>query len=431
MKYIESSYVELKLIVNADLKKEIIAFSNTSGGEIYIGIAKTGEICGIDNPEMEMERIKNMIRDGIKPDLTSYTSIDTVIENNKTIIKVTVSRGEKRPYHLSEKGLKPSGVYIRHGVTSAPASDELIRQMIKESDGTSFDKARSVNQELTFEFAKKYFSERNIKFENSNKRSLGLINSDGYFTNAALLLSDQCEHDIKCAIYDGESKTKFKSRKEFSGSILKQMEDSYEYISLSNGVRSSFDGLRRIDVLDYPEYAIREALLNTVVHRDYDYSGSTLISIFTDRIEFVSIGGLVKGITLTDIMRGVSQPRNTIIANIFYRLELIESYGTGIQRIIESYKLSGLKPRFETASASFVVTLPNTGYAADSFHDESLSDEERVLRLLKERKSITRKDIEKLLNCSSFPANKILKKLIQKGKIIRTGKARAIKYIEK
>lgn len=431
MKYIENSYIELKQIVNTDLKKEIIAFANTDGGEIYIGITKTGEVIGIENSEMEMERISNMIRDGIKPDLTSYTSINTIQDQNKSIIKITVSRGEKRPYHISEKGLKPSGVYVRRGVTSAPASDEAIRQMIKDSDGTSFDKVRSVNQDLSFEFAEKYFSDRKIKFEDSNKRSLGLINADGYFTNAALLLSDQCEHSIKCAIYDGKGKTNFKSRKEFFGSILKQMEEAYEYISLSNSVHSSFEGLRRIDVLDYPEYAIREALLNTVVHRDYDYSGSTLISIFTDRIEFVSIGGLVKGITLTDIMRGVSQTRNTVVANIFYRLELIESYGTGIQRIIESYELTGLKPIFETAAASFVVILPNIRFATDNLPDKTLSYDERVLKLLSEKDSITRKDIEILLNCSSFPANKTLNSLLKKDEIIRIGAARTTKYIRK
>lgn len=431
MEYIENSYLELKLIVNADFKKEVIAFANTDGGEIYIGITKTGVIVGVENSETEMERISNMIRDGIKPDLTAYTSINTILEQGKILIKITVSRGEKRPYHLSEKGLKPSGVYVRHGVCSAPASDEAIRQMIKDSDGTTFDKVRSINQELTFDFADKYFSDRKIKFEDTNKRSLGLVNTDGYFTNAALLLSDQCEHSIKCAIYEGKGKTNFKSRKEFFGSILKQMEDAYEFISLSNSIHSSFEGLRRIDVTDYPEYALREALINTVVHRDYDYSGSILISIFTDRIEFVSIGGLVKGITLTDIMRGISQSRNTIIAAIFYRLELIESYGTGIQRILESYEFSSLKPTFEAAAASFVVILPNMRVEENNLINESLPDDDRILQLLDVKGKITRKDVEVLLKCSSFPANNVIKNLLDRGKIVRIGAARATKYIRK
>jgi len=176
--------------------------------------------------------------------------------------------------------------------------------------------------------------------------------------------------------------------------------------------------------------ALREALLNTVVHRDYDYSGSILISIFTDRIEFVSLGGLVKGITLTDIMRGISQSRNTIIAGIFYRLELIESYGTGIQRILESYELTSLKATFEVAAASFVVILPNMSVYKNDLTDESLPDDEKVLQLLDAKGKITRKDIEVLFKCSSFPANNVIKKLLDKGKIVRIGAARATKYIK-
>lgn len=118
---------------------------------------------------------------------------------------------------------------------------------------------------------------------------------------------------------------------------MKQVDDTYEFLQLNNGLHSTFEGLRRIDNLDYPEAALREALLNAVVHRDYDYSGSIIINIYDDRMEFISLGGLVKGLTLQDIQSGASQPRNMVIANIFYRLDLIESYGTGIQKIMESY----------------------------------------------------------------------------------------------
>lgn len=111
----------------------------------------------------------------------------------------------------------------------------------------------------------------------------------------------------------------------------------YEYISRYNRIRAEFSGLHRIDKKDYPEEALREALLNSLVHRDYSYSGSILISIFDDRIEFVSIGGLVRGISLEDIMLGVSVTRNEKLANIFYRLMLIEAYGTGVPKIIRSY----------------------------------------------------------------------------------------------
>lgn len=431
MEYIESHTVELKESVTADIKKEIIAFANADGGEIYIGITNQGKLIGVDNAESEMERISNMIRDGIKPDLTGFTSVSSVRIGDSDIIKVSILRGMKRPYHLSDRGLKPGGVYIRHGITSAPASDEMIRQMIKESDGITFDKSRSINQDLTFHYAEKYFMDSKISFGDTNKRTLNLIDSDGYFTNAALLLSDQCEHSIKCAVYKGIGKTNFQARNEFTGSILKQMEEAFQYINTQNNLHSSIVLLKREDHPDYPLYAIREALINSIVHRDYDYSGSILINIYGDRIEFISIGGLVKGLTLADIMGGVSQPRNTIIANIFYRLELIESYGTGIRRIIESYEGSKNQPTFSPAPASFVVILPNRNYISEEQVAINISNEEKVLQLFKSKEKISRRDIEELLGCSAFPASRILSMLQKQNKIERIGSARATKYILK
>lgn len=431
MKYVESPQLELKEQINAEFKKEIIAFANTDGGEIYVGIARDGSITGIADPESEMEKIGNMIRDGIKPDLTAYTSVERVEDDGKNLIRVSVSRGLKRPYHLTDKGLKPTGVFVRHGVSSVPATDEAIRQMLRESDGTTFDKMRSINQELTFDYAEKTFQTSQVAFDAVHKRALGLIDVDGYYTNAALLLSDQCGHIIRCAVYEGTGKNKFKTRKEFSGSILKQMDDAYSFLSLNNNLRATFDGLRRIDHADYPEEAMREALVNAVVHRDYDYSGSIIINIYDDRMEFISLGGLVKGLTLADIKGGVSQPRNAVIANVFYRLELIESYGTGIQKILESYAGCGIEPKFAPAPASFVVTLPNRNTAETTASDPGLSREENILRLMAKQGAVTRKDVEQLLGCSSFPANKALAALVEQGKIVKTGAARGTKYVLK
>lgn len=434
MEYIESYTTELKEIVSADIKKEIIAFANADGGDIYAGITKHGTVIGVENAELEMERISNMIRDGIKPDLTGFTLISLIRDNGKDILKISVSRGSRRPYHLSDRGLKPSGVYIRHGITSAPASDEMIRQMIKESDGTSFDKLRSINQDLTFLYTERYFKEKNVSFEDYNKRTLGLIDSDGYFTNAALLLSDQCEHSIKCAVFKGTDKMYFRARNELKGSIFEQMENALLYVDTQNNKNTTFEGLYRIDNLDYPEEAIREALLNAVVHRDYDYSGSTIINIYDDRMEFVSLGGLAKGVTFEDIMIGISQSRNTVIANIFYRLELIESYGTGIRRIVKSYEGCENQPVFNHGPASFIVTLPNRTISFEQKVKkvkEKMSSEDQVLELFHSNKEVTRNDVQELLGCSAFPATKILNSLINKDLIEKIGSARSTRYILK
>lgn len=424
MAYKESYTVELKRELNADFKKEIIAFANCDGGEIYVGVDDNGKVIGIDNVEKTMEAIGNMIRDGIKPDLTVYTSIEEIKEKDMSAIRVTVLRGTKRPYHLTDKGLKPTGVFVRHGISSVPATDEMIREMLRESGGVAFDKSRCINQELTFNYAEKFFSESSVAFGAEQKRTLGLIDADGYYTNAALLISDQCEHSIKCAVYDGVGKTQFKMRKEYNGSILKQMNEAYEYISLSNNLNSTFDGLKRVEHPDYPEFAVREALINAIVHRDYDYSGSIIVNIFDDRIEFVSLGGLVKGITIEDIKNGISQARNTVIANVFYRLKLIESYGTGIKRIMEAYQKEAVQPSFNSATASFAVTLPKI---INRIND-NMSDRDKVLYIFKTKDKVTRKDIETHLGCSKSVAVKLLNSLIEEGLIAKSGEARSVVY---
>jgi ATP-dependent DNA helicase RecG len=202
------------------------------------------------------------------------------------------------------------------------------------------------------------------------------------------------------------------------------MNEAYEYISLSNNLNSTFDGLKRVEHPDYPEFAVREALINAIVHRDYDYSGSIIVNIFDNRIEIVSLGGLVKGITVEDIKNGISQARNTIIANVFYRLKLIESYGTGIKRIVEAYQKQALQPSFNPATASFAVTLPKM---INSRNDD-MSDRDKALAVFKVKDKVTRKDIEVQLDCSKSVAVRILNALIEDGLVEKSGEARAAAY---
>lgn len=340
----ESPTVEFKQDVTDNLKKEVIAFANTSGGELFIGIADDGTVIGLPDAHQTLEKVCNMLHDSIHPDILVHTYLEVVSLEKKDVVKITVSRGARRPYHLKSKGMKPSGVFIRYGTSVTNASDENIRQMIIESDGTNFETMRSLQQELTFTEATHIFEKQGLKFGTEQQRTLGLLTEDGYYTNLALLFSDQCEHTIKCARYLGKDKLQFQDRKEFSGSILTQVEAVYEYMQLFNATSASFEGLQRIEKETYPSYAIREALVNAVTHRDYSFSGSILLHLFQDRIEIVSVGGLVKGLTVEDIELGVSQSRNPKLANVLYRLKWIESYGTGLQRMKESYQPSSVQP---------------------------------------------------------------------------------------
>ena len=306
MIYQESETVELKSIVVDDIKKEIIAFANCEGGKLYIGVQDDGTVVGLDDPDGVALQISNMVRDAIKPDLTMFLHYKTLNENGKQIVAIDVQQGTERPYYISKKGLRPEGVFVRQGYSSVPATSTAIRRMIKETDGDYFEEMRSLEQDLTFEAAEKEFSERNILFGEAQMKTLGIMTHDGVYTNLGFLLSDQCVHTIKAAVFQGTTQNEFKDRKEFSGSLLRQMDEVYDYIDFRNQTHSSFQKLRRIDQRDYPETAVREALLNLLVHREYSFRASTFISLYMDRIEFTSIGGLVSGVTLKDVMMGIS-----------------------------------------------------------------------------------------------------------------------------
>lgn len=438
MAFRESETVELKEIVVDEIKKEIIAFANCGGGKLYIGVQDDGTVIGLDDPDSVSLQISNMTRDAIKPDITKFLHYETIEEDGKEIVVVDIQRGTDRPYYLAKKGMRPEGVYVRQGYSSVPATDTAIRRMIKETDGDCFEAMRCLNQDLTFETAKKEFGIRKVEFETCQMRTLKLIDQDNLYSNLALLLSDQCVHTIKVAVFQGTDQTIFKDRREFSGSLMKQMNEVYDFIDFRNQTRATIERLFRIDVRDYPEIAVREALLNLLVHRDYSFSASALISMYADRIEFVSIGGLMPGIDLEDIMLGISVCRNQDLANVFYRLHLIEAYGTGMGKIMKAYEGMEEKPSIETTKNAFKIILPNinakyelgnvsapkaeTATNTDAKTEKIVSDEEeKILEYAQSHGAITRNDVIKLLEVSTSTASRAIRKMVKSNILKQNG----------
>ena len=444
MLFRESETVELKEVVVDDIKKEIIAFANCDGGKLYIGVRDDGTVIGLDNADSVSLQISNMVRDAIKPDITMFLHYETIVENGKNIVAVDIQRGTDRPYYLAKKGMRPEGVYVRQGYSSVPATDTAIRRMIKETDGDRFEAMRCLNQDLTFEATKKEFELRKTDFGPQQMRTLKLIDQDGLYSNLALLLSDQCVHTIKVAVFQGTDQTIFKDRREFTGSLMQQMNEVYDFIDFRNQTRATIEKLYRIDVRDYPEVAVREALLNLLVHRDYSFSASAFISIYEDRIEFVSIGGLMPGIDLEDVMVGISVCRNQDLANVFYRLHLIEAYGTGMGKIMKAYESMQVKPVIETTKNTFKIILPNinakyetenatvktkSGTPVTVHTEKELSDEEgKILEYARKHGAITRNDVIGLLEVSASTAARVIRKMVKTNLLEQKGKARNTHY---
>lgn len=436
----ESEIIEFKREYTDEIKRTVVAFANTLGGQIHMGVGDDGKIIGLKDSHEDLLKVTNLLRDTIKPDVSLLTRVEIKEVEKKSIIIISVLEGLSKPYYLSSKGLRPEGVYIRKGSSTFSASESLIYSMIKETAGDNFEQAASMFQALSFDGVEAYFKRKGLELGAVQKRSLGLVSENGGLTQLGLILSDQCVHTIKCAVFEGSQKTIFKDRLEIQGSLLDQLETTFSYIDRYNRTRSEYRGLERIDRKDYPTEAIREALLNALVHRDYGYSASTLISIFDDRIEFVSVGGLLRGISLSDVLLGVSVLRNPKLANIFYRLHLIEAYGTGLMKIQNAYLGAQIKPTIETSDHAFKVTLPNINqryevdqdlsslelreelYLKSSFH------EYKTLQLFKQRNDLTRKDIQDALGLSQASTINLIRTMLAKAILIKLGNGKNSRY---
>ena len=414
----ETNNIEFKREYTADIKKEVMAFANSDGGVIYIGRDNDGIIYPLPNINETLTQITNSIRDGISPDVTMFVGY----EADENGIIVTVREGTHKPYFLPEKGLKPSGVYVRQGASSVPASFEQIREIIKLTDGDKFEAARSLIQDLTFRETAEEFERCGVAFGESQMRTLGIIGTDDLYTNLGLLLSDQCAHTIKFAVFSGTKKGEFRTRKEIEGSLLRQMRAAFDFLSLSNNLAATVTGLDRLEQHDYPEIAVREAILNAIVHRDYGFSGSIIVNLYDDRIEFVSLGGLMPGLRTEDLFVGVSQPRNEKLANVFYRLKHIESYGTGLRLIMQYYEEFEVKPEITATNGAFSLTLPNMNYARPlRAVCQPKTQHKAVLDYLRSNPFITNEIVQDVLSVKQTRAYTIIREMMREGLITKRG----------
>ena len=438
MRFQENVDIEFKEMYSKTILKEIVAFANTDGGTIYVGIRDDGTTVGIDDPDETILKITNIIRDGVLPEVVPFVQSELITMDGKPIVKISVAVGVERPYYVREKGLTPEGVFVRRGTACQPLSVSGIKEMIMETSGKSYEDGRCLVQNLTFDTFTKEMSLRKLDCGNPQMKTLHLIGADGLYTNLALLLSDQCPYTIKVAIFQGRDKTLFRDRKEFTGSLLKQLNDVYQHLNLYNKTKASFNGLLREDMRDYPEEALREALLNSILHRDYTFNGSTIINMFDDHIEFSSLGGLITGLSMEAIFMGVSQSRNPKLASVFYRMNLVESYGTGIDKIQRLYSDSSMAPVFQSAEGAFLVKLYNKNeYTIAETEQVNIKKirrtdidviKKQVYEFVKENGEITRKEVEEMFGIKTTKAYRVLNEMCAENLLEQKGEGKLRRY---
>ncbi len=289
------------------------------------------------------------------------------------------------------------------------------KQAVSGEEITQYEKLRSPEQKLSFGYFDEALKAVGVKPDRALYKKRGLVNDSLFYTNLALLLSDECNHTIKISTFEGNSKTKFIEHTDLCGSVLSQYRQACEYIT------------SRYAASHYPPHAICEALSNAVIHRSYEFSGSILINIYSERIEILSIGGLIGALTPNDILVGMSQPRNPLLAEIFALCEDISVSGSGLGRIGECYRESELKVSVRVSDNVFIVSLPDLSTSSARF----TAHEKAVMTYVLENSCITRKTAQELLKVSQTMAGRVVSGLVSAGLLEKIGSGASCRYIKK
>ena len=292
-----------------------------------------------------------------------------------------------------------------------------------------YEQEFSVTQDLSFGEAESCFTMHQSALTPERMRALGLKGKNGNYTNLGLLLSDQCVHTMKLTAFQGTGSGILQEYTELHGSLLTQMKEAYAILDRLNQKQIVFSGLTQNVQRSYPEDAVREGLVNAVLHRDYQFKDAALINIYEDRIEFVTLGGLPEGITVNDLNLGISVLRNPNLARIFAGLQMLGGFGTGIRTIRDAYAEGYQSPVFEASDHAFRLILPNRNYRTEKpfshlsppYQKQQDDREKRIVELTRKKGYISRKDIESELHVSQSMAILILRKMTEKGLLIKEG----------
>ena len=362
--------------------KSVSAFANSKGGIILFGVDdSTHELEGLDDVQQVAEKITEIINARILP-LPRY-EINSFTENGKDFLELKIGDGPSTPYYLVIDGRKEA--FIRSGNQSIPAPEHILNNLILKGKNLTFDALPTdykIN-DLSFTLLAATIKEKtNKKFdENKDFFSLGLANTEKELTNAGLLLSDQNplkQSKIVCTRWKGLNKGIIAEDaiddKEYNGSIIALLENADSFIKNNSKMSWKVVGMERQELEEYPITARREAIVNALIHRDYQILGAEIhIDMFDDRLEITSPGGMFDGslIQNLEIKNIPSMRRNIVIADIFSRLHYMDRRGSGLSRILESYNDSIQKPKFISDSLSFTVIFPNKGYYKTNETDEN------------------------------------------------------------
>ena len=425
----ESYTVEFKEVPDKTLVEEVCAFANASGGKIYIGVSDNSEIKGTDTSNAARSKIQDTLNK-IEPQLY----FDIVVDTKTNIIIIDVPSGSEKPYSC------PRGFYVRFGPNSQKLDRNSIIEFLQTEGISRYDTIVNEKLSISDNFNQKAFDDYLRKANISNvlsKESL-LINlgcaeklKDGriVYTNAGALFFRDNSKDIKfehsivtCALYKGVTKMHMLDVKNFNEGIVNNIDEAMLFLKKHLNVSYEIETTQRKDIWEIPEKALRESVINSICHRNYFETGArVMIEIFDDRVEISNPGGAPKGITKENFGT-VSITRNSVVASLLHRINYIEKMGTGINRIKESAKENSTEYQFDLVGFFKVSFKRKKKHINEGINEGiKLSNEEIILKCLKENPHIRAKDIEGLFNISESTIYRIITKLKKEKRIERVG----------
>lgn len=419
----ESKEVEFKREYSKTLLKTVSAYANYNDGLIVIGINDSGSAVGVSDVSYLKEQIENAINDTVLPN--PYFEIETDIFDGKTVLVIKVYKSENTPYTYLGKA------YKRIVITTREVDMYEYNELVLNGKNLTYDEIPINDDELDLSvFNNRLRKVIGISEVDKNVlASLGLY-KNGKYNIAAKLLSDNNNIGKITLLRYHEDVEFIKDRIDLENmSILTQFDKCIDFYFKHVNKQEIIDGAYRKTIEEIPLVAYREAIANAICHRDYNKQSDVKVEIFDERIEITSPGGLPAGISYDDFIDGrISVPRNKVIAEIFYRLKLIEKIATGIRRIKSYYKEYDSKPEFQITANSVRVVLPNVLYKAEISLPEK---EQEIIDLLNDEEFLAAREISTALGVKKTQTSKYLGDLLSKGLIIKIGNGRNVKYMLK
>ena len=412
----ESARLEFKESVSSSFLKTVSAFANYRGGSILFGVNDTGEAIGLADPVQACLDIENKINDTIAP----QPEYALEVHEADATVRLTVEGGRATPY------LYKSKAYKRNDSATIEVDGVELTRLLLAGKNIGFEQLPSQRQNLTFECLAEALKKQLglAQFDNDTLKTLGLLSDEAGYNNAASILADSNECPGIDIAQFGDSVNVILRRVTCEGvsvlssfdAAMQVFEDCYCYEKVVGARRQSFERI--------PKVAFREALANAIVHRTWDVSARIRISMFDDRVEVASPGGLPTGISEDEYLSDrISVRRNPVLANVFYRLGVIETFGTGIFKIKDAYEGCGTRPQFDVRENSITVTLPLLKEALGLSPDQEL-----VYELLGPTRALASSELHAKVDFSRSKLNGILKELIARGLVTTQGAGRSLKY---